>query len=442
MDHRNHSARVRTLLAAIVMLLVGVSHAQFSTTANYQFKKPTPGSVNWASLMNQNLDSIDGLFSQNTKASNLDDILFVGGVKYANIAAVQTAAGSTRTLAIIPSTYAGTDCPTVSSTISWWDLRGGANICVQNSISYNTTSGGGLVSLLRGISTNTGGATVAGYFQNFITNGTGGASTNADGGSLEVDVTGILTGTFVNVQAAENPAIIASTGGTITNAVGQVGYVNTSGGSTTNITTVKGTWGLGCNSILGSGTITNCYGTYSDEQRNGTSRNYALAGFGPNLLGYGSNFNGAALDAEDSSHVTHRFLVVDGSSNTLIQAIGTNGLFLKDSTGATQQLITSIGTKFSTGIGADGGGFKHKRGTAGCATAASVGGACTTTVTWTTAFADANYTATCTGDLITSGVPVNGGLTAKIAASVTFQTVATTAAAAQYTNIDCTAVHD
>jgi hypothetical protein len=63
-------------------------------------------------------------------------------------------------------------------------------------------------------------------------------------------------------------------------------------------------------------------------------------------------------------------------------------------------------------------------------------------VTWTTTFPDANYTAQCNGRLVTSGVPVNGGLTAQIAASVTFQTVATTAAAAQFTNIDCIAVHD
>lgn len=78
----------------------------------------------------------------------------------------------------------------------------------------------------------------------------------------------------------------------------------------------------------------------------------------------------------------------------------------------------------------------------GCATTASAGAVCTTTVTWTTAFGDANYTAVCNGDLITSGVPLNGGFTAKDAASVTFQTVAATAAAAQYTAVDCIAIHD
>jgi len=117
---------------------------------------------------------------------------------------------------------------------------------------------------------------------------------------------------------------------------------------------------------------------------------------------------------------------------------GTGGLQVY-SGGATPAIIFSTN---STGVDNDRLGFKHKRGTAGCATSASAGAVCTTTVTWTTAFADADYTAQCNGRLVTSGVPVNGGITAQIAASVTFQTVAATAAAAQFTNIDCIAVHD
>lgn len=87
-------------------------------------------------------------------------------------------------------------------------------------------------------------------------------------------------------------------------------------------------------------------------------------------------------------------------------------------------------------------GIQTKHGVAGCATAASVGAACTTTVTWTTAFADTNYTVSCGGELVTSGVPVVGGVTGKSTTSVTFQTVAATAAAAQFTGIDCEAIHD
>lgn len=99
-------------------------------------------------------------------------------------------------------------------------------------------------------------------------------------------------------------------------------------------------------------------------------------------------------------------------------------------------------TTFGGGIVGDGAGFKHKRGTAGCATAASAGAVCTTVITWTTTFADASYTPHCWGRVVTSGVPVNGAITTFNASTVTFTTVAVTAAAAQFTNIDCEAVHD
>ena len=78
----------------------------------------------------------------------------------------------------------------------------------------------------------------------------------------------------------------------------------------------------------------------------------------------------------------------------------------------------------------------------GCRTAALVGSVCNITITWPSAFADTNYRAQCGGRLVSSGVPLNGGLTAFTAASVTFQTVAGTAAAAQYANIDCVGVHN
>jgi len=78
----------------------------------------------------------------------------------------------------------------------------------------------------------------------------------------------------------------------------------------------------------------------------------------------------------------------------------------------------------------------------GCRTAPVAGSACSVTITWPSAFADTNYRAECGGRLVTSGVPLNGGLTAFTAASVTFQTVAGTDVAAQYTNIDCVGVHN
>jgi hypothetical protein len=101
--------------------------------------------------------------------------------------------------------------------------------------------------------------------------------------------------------------------------------------------------------------------------------------------------------------------------------------------------VAAVSLPFLGGVGAA--GIQVKR-SAGCATAASLAATCTTVMTWPTTFADTNYTVSCVGSLITSGVPLNGGLTAKANGSVTFQTVSGTAAAAQYTNIECTAVHD
>jgi hypothetical protein len=97
-----------------------------------------------------------------------------------------------------------------------------------------------------------------------------------------------------------------------------------------------------------------------------------------------------------------------------------------------------------TGVNHDAGGFKHKR-VSGCATAASLNATCDTTVAWTTAFADASYTATCTGDVVTSGVPMLEGIAisaAKTGGAITVRTISLTAAAAGFTTIDCVAAHD
>jgi hypothetical protein len=112
------------------------------------------------------------------------------------------------------------------------------------------------------------------------------------------------------------------------------------------------------------------------------------------------------------------------------------------STCAMESPIQTPRVTFTLGVGADGGGFKHLRGVTGVATAASAGAVSDTTVTWATAFADANYTVTCSGNGTTSGVPISGGINSKLAGSVKFRTVAATAAAAQFTTVECMAAHD
>jgi hypothetical protein len=90
--------------------------------------------------------------------------------------------------------------------------------------------------------------------------------------------------------------------------------------------------------------------------------------------------------------------------------------------------------------GGSGANAKSQR-VSGCGTATRAGSTCTTTVTWNNAFADTNYTVSCTGEGIVFGVPLNGGVMEKTEASVVFQTVSATAGAAQYANVDCIAQH-
>lgn len=85
------------------------------------------------------------------------------------------------------------------------------------------------------------------------------------------------------------------------------------------------------------------------------------------------------------------------------------------------------------------------RAVAGCTTGSSAGNSCGTdiTVTWGTAFPDANYSVTCTGNNPTN-VPSGPFIVSasKLAATVHVNYFAITAAAASYASIDCIAIHD
>ena len=100
------------------------------------------------------------------------------------------------------------------------------------------------------------------------------------------------------------------------------------------------------------------------------------------------------------------------------------------------------GTSYFASVFNDAPGFKHKRGVAGCTTPARAGSVCTTTVAWTTAFADTHYTVTCSGNGVAKGVPLYAGTENKSAASVEVMTVNATGIAASFSDIECIAVHD
>lgn len=121
-----------------------------------------------------------------------------------------------------------------------------------------------------------------------------------------------------------------------------------------------------------------------------------------------------------------------------VASSGTGGIARTTSASLTAPTISSA--TIITGIVGDGSGYKHKRFGASCTTAASAGSNCNSTLSWTTAFADANYTVTCFGTQA-SGVPILTNST-KAAASVTVTVWAATASAAQFSSIDCIASHD
>ena len=98
------------------------------------------------------------------------------------------------------------------------------------------------------------------------------------------------------------------------------------------------------------------------------------------------------------------------------------------------------GLNIDTSFGGDGSGHKHHRFTSPCSTAATAGATCTSTYSWNTTFANANYTPVCSGIGPTNPAALN--VSSYTASGVTIQIVAITAAAASYSKIDCVADHD
>jgi hypothetical protein len=161
--------------------------------------------------------------------------------------------------------------------------------------------------------------------------------------------------------------------------------------------------------------------------------------------------SGAAVSNIVTTLLPGEYLVVEAANSVQfstggnINLGGPSSIFLNPGQTATfvrTDLAAHLWQLVALTEAADGGMAKWSRGTAGCATAGSMMAACDTTITWTTAFPDANYTPTCAGVGIASNVPLNGGIVSKTAGSIVFRTVAGTAAPAQYAGISCTAHHD
>ncbi len=94
----------------------------------------------------------------------------------------------------------------------------------------------------------------------------------------------------------------------------------------------------------------------------------------------------------------------------------------------------------STGI-SQGSGLKHQRFGTSCTTGATAGNTCTTAYSWTSAFADANYTAVCFGEAA-SGTNAIISINAKSASQLTVVLQTPANIAASYGTMDCIAMHD
>jgi hypothetical protein len=103
----------------------------------------------------------------------------------------------------------------------------------------------------------------------------------------------------------------------------------------------------------------------------------------------------------------------------------------------------TVGITGDTGTGF----YQSVKNTPGCTTGSSLGSDCSAgggvvTVAWPTAFADANYSVTCTGSGALAGVPGPAYIVAKVAASIQFDYLNMGSSAAGYAYVDCIAVHD
>jgi hypothetical protein len=297
-------------------------------------------------------------FTGRLSTGNLNDILTVDGVKYTTIATAVTAAGSVnRTIILIPSTYAGSECPAYQANLSFWDFRGGNIICTNNSVSFNSLDASGVNALQRLNHTIQGivlpspnGSPVAFYANENLVNVNFNGS-QADGSSANLNFFGAQSGIMPLASGWEvGPAFFgtasgnASTGGTVTLATGGHGYVITLAGSTTAITTAVGFDGVGCQGHIAGSVPVNCYGLYARRQLGAASaRNYSLVGEGLNLAQYDSNVTLGGWDLEDTSNVAHHTFYVDGTNTTYVQAVGSPGLLLRDSAGSTQGFISNGG---------------------------------------------------------------------------------------------------
>jgi hypothetical protein len=161
---------------------------------------------------------------------------------------------------------------------------------------------------------------------------------------------------------------------------------------------------------------------------------YANDPAGDVTIWYNSAQTGAGIFFRDGN--TGAVMAAPTGSGQLVSRTTTDTLTNKTLTSPT---VTS--PTINTGV-SQGSGHKHQRFTGLCTTAAVTNTTCTSVLTWTSAFADANYTVVCQGEGNTGNVAFlfqNG----HVAASVTVVIAnGASASAVSFSNVDCIADHD
>ena len=303
---------------------------------------------------------------QNTLTfGNSNNVLWVDGNLYSTCASAIRAAGSVnKTIIVVPSTYAGRECPTQTSVdgiqqvvttpnITIWDFRGGN---VGHNIDYNSNSQDSNNQINSKLS-------VMGYWSALPRANTSSAilGTNIITGPTSTRTFAAITGETDTTGTLSTPG-----GGVILGLEGYVGIRSLTrtlddvrGASfsvnidrptaTTNITTASSIFANECtNSSTSGATIANCYSLFASYPTVGTTRNYAAKLNGKSLLGFIASV-GSRIDAEDSGGVARPLLSIDTNNNTNIRAINAIGLFLRDNTGTAQATVTTSGVAIGAG---------------------------------------------------------------------------------------------
>lgn len=305
------------------------------------------------------LDTSNSFTGTNT-SGNFNAQFFVDGVKYSGCPAAVTAAGTTvGTTISLPGTGPIVNCPaTVPENIIVFNYDrtrdwGNQSTCTPpfNAINYSYDDLNVYSMLRLEMCTNhqdVNGVSLGFFSLTNLKNATANGNSGGDGIAGEVVTAGALSGTFQAMQGAEHSVDINSTGGTITDARGVIGYVNTEASSTTAITNAVGVKALGCNAINAGNKPANCYGLEASDQSavgtKATTRAYSVFSRGRSLFGFSGSSASGGFDCEDHLNVVHPCLTADGSDNLILSAISANGILLQD-TAANELKIDGNGVR-------------------------------------------------------------------------------------------------